>query len=536
MKNKRPDTAGTVIIIMMLIASPLFTGVLSATNGISIKTLNVMDEHIRISYTIDENIFDQVESITVRFFENFPEFDDEITIPGADLEGDIDWPVQQDELTGVVSFWLVANLAVGVESSDIHSIIFLEEVNSSVLDCEIAVSMSWINYTIHSSLNAPPVPLPFDEVQALAYDYADGSCQTDVDPYILGALPQPLWDSDETFVMHEEMEPGNTYCFQIRSTGNDVTATSNSILFTLEDFETPGKPEIMYVDVIDNRQVRVVASVDDQAEFLYRLYRSGDPDTDTGDYNLIRELVHGEETLVFVDDDVPGFQENPWYYYVTANVQNCIGHYEEETAVQSSMFLRADIDPGFDPAHDSTLPVRLSWSHEVPDNGPHFENYRLIRVIGDDAEEVQGFSFDSFFHLDEADINDIDGVFYYRMEAEHPATGDTVRSNRAMVNFALLEEHDIPRAFRPDSNIPENRYFSLPFMVPPDPGYYQLKVFDRNGLLVYRETEWRSGEGWNGDTQGGYAAPGGPYVFEANYYDPASGEVVTLQGVIHLVR
>ena len=89
-----------------------------------------------------------------------------------------------------------------------------------------------------------------------------------------------------------------------------------------------------------------------------------------------------------------------------------------------------------------------------------------------------------------------------------------------------------PNAFRPDSDIPENRVF-IPFTIGVDPQRFHLQIYNRWGELVF---ESRSPDHtWDGKLRNSYDAPVGNYVWVADYTD-IQGFVHTRKGQVLLVR
>ena len=89
-----------------------------------------------------------------------------------------------------------------------------------------------------------------------------------------------------------------------------------------------------------------------------------------------------------------------------------------------------------------------------------------------------------------------------------------------------------PNAFRPDSEIEENRTF-MPVGVGADPNRFNLKIFDRWGKIVF-ETHTPDNP-WDGTTPNGNRAPMGNYVWISNYYD-IQGFEHNQKGQVVLVR
>ncbi len=66
-----------------------------------------------------------------------------------------------------------------------------------------------------------------------------------------------------------------------------------------------------------------------------------------------------------------------------------------------------------------------------------------------------------------------------------------------------------PNAFRPDSDIPENREF-MPVGVGVDPNVFQLQIFNRWGELVFESSNPE--HKWDGTTKNSNPAPMGNYI------------------------
>ncbi len=526
-----------LVIGFMLIAagiSPL------QANEFSITTLHVYEDHIHIYYSLDEDVVDEITHITIEYFENLAESPARIDV--YDFEGTVflRWDIYE-ELTQPVSFRLIAEREAdgSVIRTQFHTIIFFESVSSVSEQCEVAVNAEWINYTIHHSLGAPPAPLPFDEVKLYAFPMTNGTCDTG-NGIPLGSLPQPLWNSNETFTIPDEMLEmlGETFCFQVVSIDHEegIRATSNIRSITLDELETPDKPVIDYISVLDNEQMEIRVQADSSSTFVYRLFRSNDPEAEIEDYELIAEEEYTDEQVLFTDNEVPGFDEGPWYYYVEAKVPGC-PELNAKSEPHSSIFLGAEMDAAFDPEFDDALEVKLSWLHEPPFED---EGYSLVRQIEGQPEEVlPDFDFGNSSFTDEIEQNLLGGITRYWIAADWTdgTQQEAIYSNIAEISFDILSLEDIPKAFRPDSDIKENRSFWIDFLIPPDPQHYSLKIFDRHGLLIYEETDWQpDDDGWDGDLPNGEEAPAGPYVWKLRYSEPGSTETIAERGVVNLVR
>jgi gliding motility-associated-like protein len=89
-----------------------------------------------------------------------------------------------------------------------------------------------------------------------------------------------------------------------------------------------------------------------------------------------------------------------------------------------------------------------------------------------------------------------------------------------------------PNAFRPDSDIPENREF-MPVGVGVDPNVFQLQIFNRWGELVFESTNPE--HKWDGTTKNSNPAPMGNYIWKAEFAD-IQGFQHSMKGQVFLVR
>lgn len=105
---------------------------------------------------------------------------------------------------------------------------------------------------------------------------------------------------------------------------------------------------------------------------------------------------------------------------------------------------------------------------------------------------------------------------------------DTIRSSVKIIPFKLLT----PNAFRPESDIAENRVF-CPIAEGADPERYRLQIFNRLGSTVYETTDPLAG--WDGTLSNGSLAGAGVYVWLVNYWD-VQGFQHRDKGTVMLVR
>lgn len=89
-----------------------------------------------------------------------------------------------------------------------------------------------------------------------------------------------------------------------------------------------------------------------------------------------------------------------------------------------------------------------------------------------------------------------------------------------------------PNAFRPDSDIPENRVF-MPVSIGINPDMFHIQIFNRWGELVFesKDTEHK----WDGKLRNSSLAPMGNYVWRAEYTD-IQGFSHSVKGQVLLIR
>lgn len=105
---------------------------------------------------------------------------------------------------------------------------------------------------------------------------------------------------------------------------------------------------------------------------------------------------------------------------------------------------------------------------------------------------------------------------------------DTISSKVKIIPFTFF----VPNAFRPDSDIPENKIF-LPIREGIDPEKYKFEIFNRIGSTVF---ETRNPEnGWTGNMTNNSKAEPGIYVWIVQYSD-IQGYGHLQKGTVMLVR
>ncbi len=89
-----------------------------------------------------------------------------------------------------------------------------------------------------------------------------------------------------------------------------------------------------------------------------------------------------------------------------------------------------------------------------------------------------------------------------------------------------------PNAFRPDSDIPENREF-MPVGVGVDPEEFQIRIFNRWGEIIFESNSLD--KKWDGTTKNNNPAPMGNYIWKADFAD-IQGFKHSMKGQVLLIR
>jgi gliding motility-associated-like protein len=89
-----------------------------------------------------------------------------------------------------------------------------------------------------------------------------------------------------------------------------------------------------------------------------------------------------------------------------------------------------------------------------------------------------------------------------------------------------------PNAFRPDSDIPENREF-MPVGAGVDPNIFMLQIFNRWGELIFESNSPE--HKWEGTTKNSQPVPMGNYIWKAEFND-IQGFKHSMKGQVFLVR
>jgi len=393
-----------------------------------------------------------------------------------------------------------------------HRTIFLGNPESDF--CEGEVILSWSNYQVATTTGQSVLqPVPFDFLRI----------QVSTDGIVFSTIetlphPQPPLNVQVQDFSVSGLGSGQ-YFFRIQALNSETGITSSSNIRAY-GYNPPEliTLQVDYVDIVENEEVQMAFSTSgDTGDFIYEILRSDNPST-------LFEPVDSVTAPGVVSDAGAEVSQGPWFYRVKAWLAEgeCELHAFETTEDFSSIFLSAT-------ARSAPNEIIISWQHYFPARLDFF--YSLKMQSGSAIwQDVPGFVPDgSGEFLHRFVPGELVGTLIYKLEAissDNPSV--TISSNYEAVQVEPLVQ--IPNAFRPTSQYYENRTFK-PFFVGFTPESYQLRVFNRWGLLIFTSDDPELG--WDGNINGSVASPG-VYSYLLQYLAPG-GKTTEKKGVVTLV-
>lgn len=416
------------------------------------------------------------------------------------------------------SYYVVArylngdNIAVSMEA---HQTTWLDIPQADI--CLKQFLLNWQNYSLTTTAGEPqPLPSPFHK------NFVEMSFDGSQFQQVLetgGQVPEALTGADL---------PGN-YCFRIKTQQEDtgITSTSNIRCATVDFLPEPGFLHFRKVSVAEgNDAVNIHLHADNSVpDPAYVIKQEGNS---PGEYQVLDTLITSDNDIFYEDNSADPAMGA--VYYMVEVLDSC-----RMSVLQSEQFgtmhLRID---------QSTPGINiLEWNnyHGWLDAG--VESYIVQRKTNDPGgfENLATLtpstnSFEDDLSFTNPDL--LSGSLSYRIMAlEAPGNpfgfADTVYSNT--VELLSDVEVFVPSAFKPMSQIPENRYFKafFPFFTP---GSFSLVVINRWGTQVFSSTDMHAG--WDGNHDGSPAPPG-VYSWIITFTDP-SGEKNQKRGAVILIR
>ncbi len=462
---------------------------------------------------------------------------------GNELIGDLEpWEGQDNHYIfrdynppeGSSLFYYLAVEEIGDAISNIHETIYLQEPEFEL--CNRELTLSWNHYRIltHADVEdgqpppfSPPEEPPFSHYRIflnedefmVAYDDASG-----IQSKTLVATDPGAYDVQIEAVDDGDPRKGSLSNQQMKE------------LFWLE-------PEIVAIDYVSINEAGdaeiMIRGDDHYKEFAYRVFRSDNPSADFEQVGEVRSPAN--KTFEFVDELSSRDEDassNIWYYRAEAVLIQ-----EGEPCEEAELTSEPESTIFLEVAGDEWQEADI-W--EVPLRFEHYPSsasytYDIARRVGDEGnfEIVAPYPEAGSYVADLSDLLPFAGDVFFRVEGRVQGEAANVQGKADdrkkifsnVVRVTMEPEVNVPNAFRPASEIPENREFR-PVFVGFEPEGYRLVILDRNGLEVFSSVNFE--DGWDG-TRGGTPMPEGTYVYHLRYTD-AGGESHEKKGVVYLVR
>ena len=395
-----------------------------------------------------------------------------------------------------------------IAASTAHRTLYLRSVLPDL--CNHTFILTWENYQITTSDGVPVLlPVPFQIVESQIS--SDGLQFTTIAQF---AHPAPGTPPQQSLTA--ALQPGR-YFFRIKASAPATGQLSYSNVQVV-DFSPPVLEafSIDFVNVYQNREIRASFSASGNWDrFRYSVWRSAGNESP---FVQIANMVQPGEFA-----DTPDLTAGPWVYKVNAHHLNIVcPNPAYTTTLASSLFLEVESGQGKNE-------VNLKWQH-LPAGEKRHQYFLFQQVHGIWNEIARISDYQARSHSFFPDRSQLGFEWVFKAEArEVSGQAEPITSNYA--TLAATPSVFLPNAFRPNSQILENRVF-LPLFVGFVPVDYQLVIFDRQGHLLFSTTN--PTQGWDGSKPGG-VAPAGVYSFLLRYRDP-TGAPRQEQGVVALVE
>ncbi len=324
----------------------------------------------------------------------------------------------------------------------------------------------------------------------------------------------------DTSYLQRNLDNGSTYCYRVQAidtTGR--TSTSNELCILAE---VPRKSQILYLSQVtndpDRGAIKLNTFIDAQADVLEFIIERA-PDI-LGPYRTIATVAKpggGASTITFSDYGTT--PDSRHYYYRLSATDSCGGR---DTVSNVSRNILLQVTPRPNLTNLVTWNPYTSWAGKV-------DRYDIYRKGGDDANfTLAGTTAgnDTTFVDDISDYRETPGNFCYYVLAVEGTDGTPPfftqdngqpffsRSNERCINQKARIY--IPTAFRPGSDILENRFFG-PSMKFNEVSEYHFYIMNRWGVKVFETFD--PTQKWDG-TYNGADAQQGVYIFFLKYSTP----------------
>lgn len=495
----------------------IFAGFFSASataqqSAISIDSVSVVDENsIIIGWTLETDFEDGYIEIHGRTSGAHNVI---ATVP-LDQSYYIDSGINTN-LRGY-SYYVVAwqtNGDIIVAGDEAHQNVFLDKVIPDI--CGKLIYLQWELYRVETTAGNPePLPSPFENYRvSLSYNAEDFVTVYESGQQDLAAITAE--------------EPGE-YCFRIQTfiPETEITASSNVICTEIGFLPQPQFFLIRKVSVEDDSYTNVGLLFHADNTVPNPAYVIKRKDHDTGVFQPLDTIETSLQSIAYMDISA------------NASVQEEIYSVEVLDSCRVMVWQSGEVATVYLQANQVSAVINeLRWNDY---NGweQGVAEYIVQRRTGELApfESIATLAPGTTSYNDDISFLEQD-VFneeiYYRLQAMEAAGNpfgfrDTVFSNATAVSREV--EIFIPNAFKPSSQIPENRVFK-PIFTAFSPTGYSITLFNRWGQQVFSTDDYL--QPWDG-RHNGQEAPAGVYSWVLRFKD-AQGIETEKRGTVLLLR
>jgi len=317
---------------------------------------------------------------------------------------------------------------------------------------------------------------------------------------------------------------GNKYTYVICPFDDQLgkEALSNKVVIDLGKKNTP---DFLYIKSIVNNHESGLNEINVYA----------DTTAETVSYSLFRSLLEQDKfmkveqldedlTSEFIITDFSGNAAQTDYYYQVAAIDGC------QEIIGRSQIVKSIYLQGTKNVQD--LINKLNWTnYEGFDTaGTDVDYYDLYRVTTGSDEELLSSEPRAFKYTDNLQTIDlVSGSVCYYVSAQEEEGNVFGFSEVSISNLLCLDYPPtvfLPNAFTPDGDGLNDRF--LPFVNFIDPTDYELRIYDRTGIMIFQTTDPL--EGWDGSGESI-----GIFAFQLTLSN-ARGEALRYAGKVQLIR
>jgi gliding motility-associated-like protein len=416
------------------------------------------------------------------------------------------------------SYYVVAydsnDNVIGFSDNPAHQTIYVDKIDSDI--CGKRIIIDWQSYAMSTTVGNPdPLPTPFD-IQQIWLSQDNGEFE------LIGST-----NSQEESFEYPAEEAGQ-YCFMLRAlqSENGITSSSN---IKCRNVYFPAQPEFIYIRSVsvnpESNQMEILAYADNSIpdpSYVIEKYS-----IESGAFVPLDSIVTGSSEPFFID---PEAQLNSMAETFQVAVIDSCGSRSLISQTSTSVFLDAvPVSPEIN---------RLEWTHY---KGwiAGVNQYQVERKAGNNLEwEIitllngNDSTYDDNLALQDNSLSKV--TLTYRIKAIEGMGNAFGFQDEAYSNLAIVEreiEIFVPNAFRPSSEIMENRVFK-PVFANFEPDFYSMTIFNRWTEPIFSTSDIN--DVWDGSANGQEVQPG-VYSYVISYKDN-NGNVKEKRGSLLLIR